>query len=181
MKITETKLKGCFIIEPIVYTDERGVFFESYNKKKFEEHIGASVHFEQDNHSISKKGVLRGLHYQKGVAAQAKLVRVVQGDVLDVVVDTRKESSTYGSHFKIRLSGGNHKMIFIPKGMAHGFLALEEDTIFNYKCDYGYDKETESGIVFNDPDLGIDWEYPENKLILSSKDRQLSSFKTIEL
>lgn len=177
MKVTETHIKGCFVLEPKVFEDERGVFFESYNKSVFEEAIGKRVDFVQDNHSVSGKGVLRGLHFQTGKFAQAKLLRVVQGEVLDVVVDLRKDSNTFGQHFKIRLSKTNNKTLFIPKGMAHGFLVLDPDTVFTYKCDSHYNKEADSGIFYADSDLNIDWEYPNDKIILSNKDKALQSFK----
>ncbi len=181
MKVKETILKGCFIIEPRVYEDNRGLFYESYSKKNFEETIRQKIDFVQDNHSVSKQGVLRGLHFQKGNNAQAKWVCVTKGEVLDVVVDLRKDSATFGEYFKIKLSGQNRKTIFIPKGMAHGFLALSNDTTFVYKCDEYYKKEAESGIIYNDTDLAIDWEYPLEKLILSQKDEQLPSFKSLDL
>lgn len=168
-------------MEPTLFDDERGRFFESYNHREFQEKTGLRVNFVQDNHSISKKGVLRGLHFQAGEYAQAKLVRVIKGAVLDVVVDLRKGSSTFGEYFKTRLSEDNHKMLFIPEGMAHGFLALEEDTVFTYKCSRYYHKSAESGIIYNDADLDIDWEYPSHEIILSEKDRQLLSFKDLGL
>ncbi len=179
MNITETLLNGCYVIEPAVYTDERGLFYESYQKKRFDEKIGLPIEFIQDNHSESRKGTLRGLHFQKGEYAQSKLVRVVKGAVLDVVVDLRKNSETFGEHFKVKLSDKNRKSLFIPKGMAHGFLALEDETIFTYKCDNYYNKESESGVVFNDLDLNIDWEYNENEMIISPKDLVLPTFKSL--
>lgn len=177
MKVTETHLKGCFVIEPIVFHDERGLFFEAYQKQKFERAIGQSVTFVQDNQSVSKKGVLRGLHFQNGEYAQAKMVRVIHGEVLDVVVDLRKESDTFGQHFKTKLSSENNKSIFIPKGMAHGFLSLSENTVFSYKCDSYYCRGAESGIIYNDPDLGIDWGQLNDTILLSEKDRHLPRFK----
>ncbi len=181
MKITETNLKGCFILEPTIFEDKRGIFFESFNKKNFEQYIGKSIDFIQDNHSTSRKGVLRGLHYQKGGDAQAKLVRVVKGEVFDVAVDMRKGSTTYGEHFKMRLTENDNKLVFIPKGMAHGFISLVDDTIFAYKCDEYYNQQSECGIVFNDPELNIDWEYPLEKIILSEKDKRLPTFKDLYL
>ncbi|MCK0144116.1 dTDP-4-dehydrorhamnose 3,5-epimerase [Arenibacter sp. F26102] len=181
MKITKTRLEGCFILEPKIHVDERGLFFESYHKTNLEQAIGESINFVQDNISVSKKGVLRGLHFQTGKNAQSKLVQVLKGDVLDVVVDMRKESSTFGQHFKLKLSSKNKKSIFIPKGMAHGFLALTEDVIFSYKCDSHYHKEAESGIKYNDPDLDIDWEKDDMNLILSPKDLELPLWKEIQL
>lgn len=177
MKATETYIKGCFVLEPTIFEDERGVFFESYNKTVFEKAIGKKVDFVQDNHSVSQKGVLRGLHFQTGQYVQAKLLRVVQGEVLDVVVDLRKDSKTFGQHFKIRLSKANNKMLFIPKGMAHGFLVLEPDTVFVYKCDNHYNKESDSGIFYADKDLNIDWEYSMDSIVLSDKDKKLHTFK----
>jgi len=181
VKITETNLKGCYLLEPTVFKDKRGAFFESYNKEDFEQHIGKTVDFVQDNHSISNKGVLRGLHFQKGEYAQAKLVRAVKGEVLDVIVDIRKDSPTFGQHFRIRLSSKNQKMVFIPKGLAHGFLTLEDDTIFVYKCDNYYNKKAERGIIYNDTDLNVNWEYPQDQVILSEKDKLLPRFKDLRL
>ncbi|RTE54873.1 dTDP-4-dehydrorhamnose 3,5-epimerase [Arenibacter aquaticus] len=181
MKITETQLKGCFILEPTVYEDERGIFFESYHKTNLEKALGETINFVQDNISVSKKGVLRGLHFQAGKHAQAKLVQVLQGEVLDVVVDLRKESNTYGQHFKLKLSSKNKKLLFIPKGMAHGFLALTPEVIFAYKCDCHYHKESERGIRYNDPDLDIDWETKGMDLILSPKDLDLPLWKDLQV
>lgn len=181
MKVTETYLKDCFIFEPKVFEDERGSFFESYQKERFEEATGEKVNFVQSNHSVSKQGVLRGLHFQQGAYAQAKLVQVIKGEVVDVVVDLRQNSETLGQHFKIRLSDHNKKMLFIPKGMAHGFLSLTDDTVFAYKCDNYYDKSSERGIIYNDDMLNIDWEFPLEKLILSQKDKQLPSFNSLYL
>src|SRR5690606_8138624 len=177
MQITETKLKGCLIIEPTLFNDDRGYFFESYNAKRFNDAVGQTVHFVQDNISVSKKGVLRGLHYQTGEYAQAKLIHVIKGAVLDVVVDLRKESATFGQHFKLRISEGNRKSIFIPKGMAHGFLAMTEEVIFAYKCDAYYDPKAEAGIIFNDPYLNIDWEISEAETMLSEKDLNLPKWE----
>jgi dTDP-4-dehydrorhamnose 3,5-epimerase len=177
MIVTETNLAGCFIIEPIVFNDERGSFFESFNKIEFKEKTGLEVEFVQDNQSISHKGVLRGLHFQENEFAQAKLVRVVKGKVLDVVVDLRKESQTFGKSFSIILSGENNKQLFVPRGFAHGFYVLENETIFNYKCDNYYHKEAEKGIRYNDSDLAIDWSLKDEKVILLEKDKQLITFK----
>lgn len=179
MKITETPLKGCFVIEPDIFEDKRGIFFESYQKIKLDAALGYDVNFVQTNQSVSKKGVLRGLHFQKGNHAQAKLVRVVQGEVLDVIVDLRKDSATFGQYFKIKLSANNKKSVFIPKGIAHGFLTLSEEAIFLYQCDSYYNSDAEGGIIYNDKDLGIDWEFPTEKLILSSKDNILPSFNEV--
>lgn len=179
MKIEQTNLKGCFIISPKIFHDDRGAFFESFNKKQFESIYDKTIEFVQDNHSVSKKGVLRGLHFQTGDFAQAKLLRVVKGSVLDVCVDIRPDSETFGQHFSIILNDIEHKQLFIPRGFAHGFLVLEDDTIFNYKCDNYYSKEHESGILYNDPDLNIDWNFPLNNIILSEKDKQLPTFKSL--
>ncbi len=181
MKFKETKLKGCFIIEPTLFKDDRGLFYESYKKSEFEDQLGERVDFVQDNVSISKKGVLRGLHYQKGIHAQAKLVQVIKGEALDVVVDLRKDSPSYKKYFKIRLTENDHKLLFIPKGMAHGFLAMTEDVVFTYKCDSYYNPEAEGGIVYNDNDLNIDWEIKGDKLILSKKDLVLPTMKDLNL
>jgi len=164
---------------PTIFKDERGVFFETFNKKVLEEQLGESIDFVQDNHSISQKGVLRGLHLQKGKYAQAKLVRVVKGAVMDVVVDLREDSTTFGKHFKIKLSEHNNRSLYIPRGMAHGFLALKGKTVFVYKCDNYYHRESESGIIYNDVDLRIDWGYPLDQIILSSKDKHLPTFKDL--
>lgn len=179
MKVEETYLKGCFVITPTIYKDNRGIFFESYNQQDFEKAIEKPINFVQDNHSVSHKGVLRGLHFQKGEFAQAKLLRVIKGSVLDVCVDIRPGSKTFGKHFSIILNASNNQQLFIPRGFAHGFLALEDDTIFNYKCDNYYNKESEAGILFDDPTLNIDWKFPTNSLILSSKDLQLPSFSKL--
>lgn len=179
MKIKETKIKGCYLLSPEVYYDQRGSFVETYNKKEFEKCMGQQIDFVQDNQSISKKGALRGLHFQKGKFSQAKLVRVVKGEVLDVVVDLRSESATYGEHFKIKLTENDYKMLFIPKGLAHGFLSLSNETIFTYKCDEYYNRQAEGGIVYNDSELNIDWELDPNELIISEKDRHLPTFKEV--
>ena len=179
MEIEQTYLTDCYLITPRTFSDERGNFFESFNKNKFQELTGLITDFVQDNQSISKRGVLRGLHFQTGDFQQAKLVRVINGSVLDVAVDIRPQSKTFGQHFSIVLSAQNNKQLYIPKGFAHGFLVLEDDTIFAYKCDNYYNKESESGIIFNDQTLQIDWEFPESDLILSEKDRELPSFKTL--
>lgn len=176
MNYKETKLKGCFIIEPKVFKDTRGYFFECYNKVKFNELLGHDVDFVQDNESYSSKGVLRGLHYQKGKFAQAKLVRVTLGRVLDVVLDIRLDSPTYGEHITVELSGENKKQLFVPKGFAHGFVVLSDTVLFSYKCDNFYNKASEGGIIYNDPSLSIDWKLPESSLIISEKDLVLPQF-----
>ena len=171
MNIISTKLEGCFIIEPKVIKDDRGYFMESFNEKTFKEVTGYSVHFVQDNQSFSSKGVIRGLHYQTGEHAQAKLVRVLHGEVLDVAVDIRPDSPTYGQHEAVLLSAEKQNQLFIPRGFAHGFLVLSETATFFYKCDNFYNKESEGGILFHDENLAIDWNFPMDKLIISDKDK----------
>ncbi|WP_242134074.1 dTDP-4-dehydrorhamnose 3,5-epimerase [Aestuariivivens marinum] len=177
MNIEKTHLKGCFVITPQVFKDERGYFFESFNKEAFEKVTGLSVNFVQDNESKSSKGVLRGLHLQTGGFSQAKLIRVTKGKVLDVCVDLRQDSQTFGKYFSIVLDDVKKQQVFIPKGFAHGFLVLEDDTVFTYKCDNFYKKEFEAGIIYNDTTLNIDWDFPENELIISEKDLQLPTFE----
>lgn len=176
MKFIETNLRGCYIIEPAIFEDTRGCFFESFNKKKFKEGTGIEVEFVQDNESYSTKGVLRGLHFQKGEYAQAKLVRVTEGVVLDVAVDIRPGSSTFGKHIAVELSAENKRQLFVPKGFAHGFVVLSESARFLYKCDNFYHKEAESGIIYNDKTLGIDWILESEQLIVSDKDLILPNF-----
>ena len=173
MIFTETKLKGCFKIEPKIIRDERGYIMESFNEKTFQKGIGQNIHFVQDNQSFSSKGVLRGLHYQCGEYAQAKLVRVLQGEVLDVAVDIRPNSETYGQYESIFLSGENQNQFFVPRGFAHGFLVLSETATFFYKCDNFYNKESEGGFIFNDPEINIDWQFEIKNLIISEKDQIL--------
>ena len=177
MNFIETKLKGCFLLEPKIILDERGYFMESFNENTFQKGIGQPVHFVQDNQSYSTRGVLRGLHYQTGEHAQAKLVRVLQGEVLDVAVDIRPESDTYGQHVAVLLSAENQKQLFIPRGFAHGFVVLSEIATFFYKCDNFYNKESEGGIIFNDPSLQIDWQLSESELLISEKDNILPVLK----
>ena len=179
MIITETFLKDCFIIEPKVFGDSRGYFFESFNTKYFEKETELNVDFVQDNEAFSNKGVLRGLHYQKGEHAQAKLVRVVKGKVLDVAVDIRPNSKTYGKHVAIILSEENKKQLFVPRGFAHGYAVLKDDTIFSYKCDNFYQPKAEGGIIYNDSSLRIDWMLNEEEVVLSGKDKNLSIFKNL--
>lgn len=181
MKIQETILKGSFVIEPKVFEDKRGYFFESFNKKEFKRQTDLEIDFVQDNESFSTKGVLRGLHYQIGDFAQAKLVRVIKGSVLDVVVDIRDNSPTYGEHVSVVLSEENKKQFFMPRGFAHGFVVLSETAIFSYKCDNYYHQPSERGIIFNDPDLSIDWQLPIEDLIVSEKDLVLPTLEQIEL
>lgn len=175
MKATETKLKGCFIIEPTIFEDERGYFFESYNHRDFCEAIGREVNFVQDNQSFSKKGVLRGLHFQKGEHAQAKLVSVLQGKIQDVVVDLRKDSPTFGQHLSIELSDENKKQVFIPRGFAHGFLTLSETANVFYKCDNYYNKEAEGGVRYDNARFGIEWGNKECLFLLSDRDKEFTS------
>lgn len=177
MEVTKTDIADCFIIEPRIFKDERGYFFESFNEAVFQEKTGLSIHFVQDNQSFSSKGVLRGLHFQSGAYQQAKLVRVIQGEVLDVVVDLRKDSMTYGKHFAIMLSDSNQKQLFIPRGFAHGFIVLSETAVFSYKCDNYYNIESEGGIIYNDENLGIDWMLNEEDFLISEKDLVLPKFE----
>lgn len=170
MIVTETKLKGCFIIEPAVFKDERGYFMESFNEDRFNTGIGASINFVQDNQSFSSRGVIRALHYQIGEHAQSKLVRVLSGTVLDVAVDIRKGSPTFGDHVAINLSAENKKQLFIPRGFAHGFVAISETAEFFYKCDNYYNKASEGGIIYNDPTINIDWRVPDDEILVSEKD-----------
>ncbi|WP_294277114.1 dTDP-4-dehydrorhamnose 3,5-epimerase [uncultured Chryseobacterium sp.] len=177
MKILQTPLKDCYIIEPTVFVDDRGYFFEKYNEKKFEEFTGMNGHFVQDNISKSSYGVLRGIHLQKGEHAQAKLVSCLEGKVWDVAVDLRENSPTFGQWFGIELTAKNKLQLYIPRGFGHGFSVLSETAIFSYKCDNFYDKESEGSVKFNDPDLGIDWKIAEEDAILSDKDQAAPSFK----
>ena len=176
MNLIKTQIEGLFLIEPLVFKDERGYFFESFQKEKFHA-LGIDADFVQDNESMSGKGVLRGLHFQKPPFAQGKLVRVVRGSVLDVAVDLRKASKTYGNWESSVLSAANMLMMWIPEGFAHGFLVLEENTIFQYKCTNYYNKDSESSIIWNDPDLKIDWG-TDNPLV-SEKDLQEGLFRDL--
>ena len=181
MTAIETQLKGCFIIEPKVLEDHRGYFFESFNQNKFNDLIGKNIDFVQDNESFSSKGVLRGLHFQTGEYAQAKLVRVVKGTVLDVVVDIRKDSPTFSKHFSIELSEENKTQLFVPRGFAHGFIVLSDTAIFSYKCDNFYNKSSEQGLRFDDSSLEIDWKLPPNEFIVSEKDLALPTLSNVIL
>ena len=180
MNIIETEIQGVYIIEPKVFGDSRGYFFESFSKKEFESKVGP-VEFVQDNESKSCYGVVRGLHFQKPPHAQAKLVRVVKGMVLDVAVDLRKDSPTYGRHVAVELSEDNHRQVFIPKGFAHGFSVLSEEAVFQYKCDDYYAPETEGAVAWNDPELNIDWRIPADMMILSEKDKRHPELKDLNL
>lgn len=180
MKLLETGLKDCYVIEPTLFEDERGFFYEKYNEKRFEELTRLNGHFVQDNVSKSSYGVLRGLHFQKGEHAQAKLVSVIEGKVFDVAVDIRPNSETFGKWFGVELSAENKLQLYIPRGFAHGFSVLSETAIFTYKCDNFYNKQSEGGIIYNDPDLAIDWKLPESDVLLSEKDAILPKFNEIE-
>ena len=173
MTITKTKLPDCLILDPAVFRDNRGYFFESFNQETFQKLSGQSVTFVQDNQSCSSYGVIRGLHFQTGNDAQAKLIRVISGKVWDVAVDLRPESPTYLQWIGVELSGHNNRQLFIPRGFAHGFSVLENDTVLAYKCDNYYHKASEKGIRYDDPDLNIDWLLPKSERILSDKDKAL--------
>lgn len=176
MKVEATKLKDCYIVRDTVFEDPRGYFFESFNQQTFAKLTGLDIHFVQDNQSKSSTGVLRGLHFQQGEHAQAKLVRVIQGRVLDVAVDIRPNSPTFGEHVAVELSKDNHTQLFVPRGFAHGFVVLEDDTIFFYKCDNYYNKASEGGLMYNDADLNIDWHLKTEEFILSEKDKNNPTF-----
>lgn len=180
MKVEATTIEGCYVLEPTIFKDKRGYFFESFNQQKFEDIIGTAINFVQDNQSKSSKGVLRGLHYQKGKYAQAKLVRVLEGEVLDVVVDIRNDSATYKKVYVTKLSQENNRQLFIPRGCAHGFLTLSDSATFFYKCDNLYHKEAEAGIRYDDPEFAIDWKLKNDELIISEKDIVLPYFNQTE-
>ncbi|PIK14714.1 dTDP-4-dehydrorhamnose 3,5-epimerase [Halobacteriovorax sp. JY17] len=177
--IETTFIKDLVIFTPRVFEDERGHFFESYNEKSFLEN-GITTKFVQDNQSFSTYGTLRGMHLQRGDHAQAKLVRVTKGEVLDVAVDLRPDSATFGKYLSVKLSEENHKQIFIPRGFAHGFVVLSKEAIFQYKVDNYYNKESEAGFIFNDPSIAIDWLIPESDISLSEKDQILPSFNGLK-
>ncbi|MGV4460556.1 dTDP-4-dehydrorhamnose 3,5-epimerase [Ornithobacterium rhinotracheale] len=177
MTVKETEIKDCFLIQPQIFGDERGYFFESYNQEKFNQETGLNVRFVQDNQSFSTYGVIRGLHIQMGEFAQAKLVRVVHGKVLDVAVDTRKDSPTFGKIVCAELSAENQSQLFIPRGCLHGFSVLSDEAIFQYKCDNFYNKQSESGVIFSDKDLNINWQIEETNASISEKDRELNSWQ----
>ena len=180
MNIIETEIKGVYILEPKVFGDSRGYFFESFSQREFDSMIGP-ITFVQDNQSKSSYGVVRGLHFQKPPHAQAKLVRVVKGNVLDVAVDLRKDSPTFGKHVAVELSDENHRQVFIPKGFAHGFSVLSEEAVFQYKCDDYYAPETEGAVAWDDPELNIDWRIPADEMILSEKDKRSLQLKDLNL
>ena len=176
MKIKETPLKDCYIIEPTIFEDERGYFYEKFNEKKFEELTGMNGHFVQDNISKSSYGVLRGVHLQKGEHAQAKLVSCLEGKVWDIVVDLRRDSETFGKWCGVELTAENKLQLYVPRGFGHGFSVLSETAIFAYKCDNFYNKDAEGSVIYNDPDLDIDWKLPADSIILSEKDKTLPTF-----
>ncbi|MEZ7901983.1 MAG: dTDP-4-dehydrorhamnose 3,5-epimerase [Urechidicola sp.] len=178
MKLIETKIKDLYILEPRVFGDDRGYFFESFNSQTFQELIGEEVEFVQDNQSMSGENIVRGLHFQNPPFAQGKLVRVIKGEVIDVAVDIRKDSPTYGEHVSVRLSGENNRMFWIPPGFAHGFSSLEEGTIFSYKCTNYYSKESEGSVAWDDPELNINWGV-ENPII-SEKDQESPLFRDLK-
>jgi len=180
MKMTRTDIEGLVVIEPRVFGDSRGYFFESFSQREFEKEVG-QVWFVQDNESKSSYGVVRGLHFQKPPHTQSKLVRVVKGRVLDVAVDLRRDSKTYGKYFSVELTEDNHLQLFIPKGFAHGFAVLSDEAVFQYKCDEFYAPESEGAIAWNDPDIGVDWQIPEDKVILSEKDKKHPAFKDLDV
>ena len=177
MKIRHTGISGLIVIEPDVFGDSRGYFMESFSLRKFRELTGLDIDFVQDNESKSSYGVVRGLHFQRPPHAQSKLVRVVQGRVLDVAVDLREGSPTYGKHYAIELSGENHLQMFIPKGFAHGFAVLSDEAVFQYKCDEYYAPESEGAVAWDDPDLAIDWMLPKEDIRLSDKDKSNPNLK----
>ena len=179
MKVSKTEIEGVYIIEPQVFEDARGYFFESWNKAKLKEQ-GVDYDFIQDNQSKSCYGTVRGIHFQKGKYAQAKLVRVLEGTVLDVAVDLRPNSKTFGKHVAVELSAENKKQLMIPRGFGHGFSVLTPTATFAYKCDNIYCKESEGGLLYNDPALAIDWKVPEDKVVLSEKDKKNPRLEEIE-
>lgn len=179
MNVIKTDIEGLVIIEPRLFRDARGYFFESFSDREFAEKV-APVKFVQDNESRSSYGVLRGLHFQKPPYAQAKLVRVVKGRVLDVAVDLRKGSPTYGKYVAVELSEDNHLQFFLPRGFAHGFCVLSDEVVFQYKCDNYYAPQSEGAVIWNDPDLGIDWRIPQEDVVLSDKDRCHPAFKELD-
>lgn len=180
MEIEQTGLKDCVILKPKIFEDSRGYFFESFNKSTFEDKTGMSGNFVQDNQSVSSFGVIRGLHAQSGDFAQAKLVRVLEGEVLDVAVDIRPNSPTFGKKIAVKLSAENKLQLYVPRGFLHGFSVLSEKTVFFYKCDNYYHKQSEIGIMYNDLDLNIDWLIPSEKALVSEKDLILKTFSSLK-
>lgn len=179
MRVEPVFTEGVFLIKPSVYKDERGFFCEFFNRDTFEKETGIKVNFVQDNLSQSSKNVLRGFHFQLKPYEQAKLVSVLKGAVLDVIVDLRKDSKTFGQYFSVELNEENKYQLFIPKGFAHAYLALQDDTLFFYKTDHFYHKKAEAGIIYNDPDIGMFWPIDNDKIIISEKDKNLRSFSEI--
>ncbi|MFC7356148.1 dTDP-4-dehydrorhamnose 3,5-epimerase [Jejudonia soesokkakensis] len=179
MKIEHSPLQGCFLLKPAVFEDERGLFCETFNAQVFEKKTNLYINFVQDNQSISSYGVIRGMHFQTGEMAQAKLVRVVEGKVLDIVVDLRKDSKTFGQHYSVILTAESFTQLFVPRGFAHGFITLSKRSVFAYKCDNYYDTASEGGIIYNDGTLNLDWQLPTEDIIISEKDKQLPTFKEV--
>jgi dTDP-4-dehydrorhamnose 3,5-epimerase len=179
LEIHKTPLKDCFKVKPTAFKDDRGYFLETFNQTHFQEVTGLSRAFVQDNQSSSSKGVLRGLHFQTGEMAQAKLVRVVKGSVLDVVVDLRMDSESFGKTFSVILDDQDHWQLYVPRGFAHGFITLSDESVFCYKCDNFYHRASEGGIIYNDATLAIDWHLPEEEFIVSEKDLQLPKFEEV--
>ena len=180
MNVIKTEIEGLLILEPKIFGDSRGYFYESYNKQRFEEVTGLNINFVQDNQSKSCYGVLRGLHFQKPPYAQSKLVRCVKGQILDISVDIRKSSPTFGKYIAVELNENNHRQLFIPHGFAHGFVVLSDEAIFQYKCDNFYHKESEGAIAWNDPEIGIDWGVDESEILLSEKDKHHPTLSAAE-
>ena len=180
MKFIKTEIRDVVILEPTVYKDDRGYFFESYNKEQFNEHVG-NVNFIQDNQSKSVKGVLRGLHFQRPPFTQAKLVRCLEGTIVDVAVDVRKGSPTYGQHVSVELSAENKKQLFVPRGFAHGFSVISETATVMYKIDNKFAPKYDQGILYNDTDLAVDWKLKPEEVILSDKDKELKTFKESDI
>jgi dTDP-4-dehydrorhamnose 3,5-epimerase len=180
MTIKETKLKDCFIIHDTVFTDARGYFFESFNQQRFAALTGITSNFVQDNQSKSTRGVLRGIHFQQGEHAQAKLVRVLDGSVLDVAIDLRKDSLTFGQYEAVELSADNHLQLFVPRGFGHAFVVLSPVATFFYKCDNLYNKASEGGIIYNDTTIGINWQLDVSEIVLSEKDAALPTFNQVK-
>ena len=179
MNYIQTEIDGVWIIEPKIFSDPRGYFMEAFKQQEFDATIG-QINFIQDNESKSSFGTLRGLHYQKGDYCQAKLVRVIKGEVLDVAVDLRKSSPTFGKHISVLLSDDNKRQLFIPRGFAHGFLVKSEEAVFTYKVDNIYAPQAEASIIYNDPALGIDWPIADSQLVMSEKDRRAGNFRAAE-
>lgn len=179
MEVIETGFEGLFLLKQKIFTDERGFFMESFNEKQFNSLVGNTYHFVQDNQSYSRAGVLRGLHFQRGDFAQAKLVRVLEGEVLDVVVDMRPNSLTFKKHYSVKLSSENNLQMIVPRGFAHGFVVLSETATFFYKCDNYYSPQHDGGIRFDDEELNIDWLLPKNELTISEKDLKLPLLKEL--